>query len=82
MTPGEALGYEAHGICMDTKRVIKLAPDMDEDRERNTLLHELFHACWCIYGIKEEDGEERIVFTLANALTALLKDNPKLRELI
>ncbi len=44
----------------------------------DTLLHEIFHAIWCIYNIKREDDEERSVSTVATAVTDLFRRNPGL----
>lgn len=47
----------------------------------NTLIHESLHACFYTHGLCEglnHTEEERIVNTLANALTGWMKDNPQL----
>lgn len=42
----------------------------------DTLLHEILHAIWWVYGLEDVDKEERSVGTMATALTALHRDNP------
>lgn len=42
----------------------------------NTLLHEILHAIWYQYQIKDEDKEERIVHTTANGLCFVMQANP------
>jgi len=44
----------------------------------DTVLHELFHAIWKVYNIKQGDDEERIVTTMAMSMVQLFHDNPGL----
>lgn len=44
----------------------------------DTLLHEMTHAIWSIYGIEKTDTEERIVTVMGAAWTQVWRDNPKL----
>ena len=55
-----------------------LAPSMNVD----IMLHELSHAIWWVWNIKSGDKDERIINTMATALTALFRDNPKLLKAI
>jgi hypothetical protein len=42
----------------------------------DTLLHEVSHAIYWVYGIKSEDDEERTVSTLSTGWVQVYKDNP------
>jgi len=42
----------------------------------DTILHELLHAIYATFGLKDEDEEERIVSALATGLVGVLRDNP------
>jgi len=48
----------------------------------DTVLHELFHAIYHVYNIKDDDEEERTVHTLATGFTQVLLDNPQLVKYI
>ena len=41
----------------------------------DTILHELLHAIYATFGLKDEDEEERIVSALATGLVGVLRDN-------
>lgn len=42
----------------------------------DTLLHEICHGFFWVYGVGKDDTEERIVSVLGSALLALHRDNP------
>lgn len=48
----------------------------------DTLHHEINHAVWSLYNIKEGDNEERMIGTLASAWTQIFCDNPWLAKWI
>lgn len=50
------------------------------EEEANTLLHELFHAIFFCYNIREKSDEETIVTKLANGYNEIMIRNPKLRD--
>lgn len=44
----------------------------------NTVIHEILHGIYWIYGLEDEDKEERIVKVMASAWAQIWRDNPKL----
>tara|TARA_Y100000296_G_scaffold84947_1_gene119645 strand:- start:823 stop:1173 length:351 start_codon:yes stop_codon:yes gene_type:complete len=43
----------------------------------DSFLHETLHAvCW-VYGVQDEDKEERVVTTIATGLAQVFRDNPE-----
>lgn len=44
----------------------------------DTLLHELTHAMWKMYGLEKGDSEERIATVMGTAWTQVWRDNPRL----
>ena len=48
----------------------------------DTLLHEINHAVFWVYGIETDDKEERLTATYATAWTQIYRDNPWLLTLI
>lgn len=55
------------GICQDLPNPMKAA---------YTFLHEVMHAVWFVYGILENDEEERVVTLMSLGWTAVHADNP------
>lgn len=55
------------GLCQDFPSPAKAA---------YTFLHEIMHAVWFVYGIKENDEEERIVTLMSLGWTQVHADNP------
>lgn len=53
-----------------------------EDFVIDTMLHEILHAVQYHYILKEQPDDETLVVLLTTALTQLIKDNPKLVELL
>lgn len=53
-----------------------------EQHALDTLLHEVIHAIWHIYGVRSRDSEERIVSAHSTAWTQIYRDNPWLCDLI
>jgi hypothetical protein len=60
---------------------IKLEIGVQNNADRNvraeTLVHEILHVIWDVYGVKKGDGEERTVTALAIGISASIRDNPK-----
>lgn len=46
----------------------------------DTVIHELLHAIWWAYQIRDDDKEERTVSMIALGWLALLRDNPDLLQ--
>ncbi len=68
----------------DEARIIVAAKGSPR-RRMATLMHEILHACWDqaeMSDIADHDKEEQIVNRLASVLTAVLLDNPQLRQAI
>lgn len=69
---------ELYGRTLERELTILLAPTVPS-QERDTLLHELLHACWAQTGLDfEDDEQERVVGALAPWLLGALRDNPRL----
>lgn len=66
------------GQVNHSSRVIKIDPRRHDDAKRDTLLHEVIHAC-C--DLVELDHDEKFVDAFAGAFSAALNDNPKFLKL-
>lgn len=67
------------GDYSTTDLLIRLREKYCSEQQRaETLLHEIIHAVWDVYGIKAKEGEERAVGLLSIALSAVIRDNPEL----
>jgi len=60
---------------------IELAADLNRGQALEVLLHEILHAIFHVFVIKDEDKEERTVSILGTALACLFQDNPELTKL-
>lgn len=69
---------QAIGMASESEGTITLWNGMPKDIERQTLLHEAFHLIQSMCAIKSLADDEQAIATLACALLALLRDNPKL----
>ncbi len=75
--PSEATAASRYGECASYQLIIRVRADMPEaQKAADTLLHEALHGIFFVYGVRDEDGEERTVGMLARALTALHRHNP------
>lgn len=69
------------GTHSSKHQIIKLANDMSKERKKEVLLHEIIHAIWDQWVVREEGfKEEEIVRSLAIGLTTVFKDNPELKK--
>jgi hypothetical protein len=64
------------GHCSSAHHIISVRSDDRPDSEvANTLLHEVLHAIWYIWGNGGGLEEESAVTTMANGLLTVFKDN-------
>ena len=63
----------------NSQQEINVGNDFPIQKQEQTFLHEILHAIWFCYGLKEagfkNDQEEHIVDALSNGLYQVLKDN-------
>lgn len=70
-SPSEAL----HGLTRKDTTNIRVARGLSPLRERETVLHELLHACWEQAQLPNK-YEEKVVSRLHGPLFSLLRENP------
>ena len=70
------------GECDTTNLAIKIDKSVDRILQLDTLLHEISHAIYWVYGLEDKDKEERIVQIMATGWTQVFRDNPILRTFI
>lgn len=78
----EATAEHRLGSFSALQNRIAITPDADRMKVLDTLLHEILHAAWWAYGVRDSDDEERTVATLSTALTQIFRDNPDLLRFI
>ena len=70
------------GYCDYDHLVIAIKPGLAPDVTRETVLHEIIHACGHAAGVKwtttGDDAEEDTIESLSPTLLAALRDNPRL----
>lgn len=69
------------GRCHNHQGLIELTADLNRGQALEVLFHEILHAIFFVYVIKDEDKEERTVSILGTALACLFQDNPELTKL-
>lgn len=74
--------HEAHGKCNTQTHNIWINTTYDSAHVLDTLLHELLHALWSQYNLKDKEEEEDVVTRLATGLVQLLLDNKHLLKFI
>lgn len=70
-----------YGLCEPTAGLVHIDPTLTDSQQRETVLHELLHACFSVAGMDElmsGTKEERVVRQVAPWLLLLLQSNPKL----
>lgn len=71
------------GTTVNGKQVINVTNDVPLQKQEQTLIHEILHAIWFVYGLKEAgfkpDQQENIVDALSQGLYQVLKDNHLLK---
>lgn len=71
-TAAQRLGEADH-----LNHIIRVRTDLNHAELANTLLHEVLHCAYQV-GAAEDGDEEKIVTIMANQLTQIIQDNPKL----
>ena len=78
-----ASANEAHGQFFSKEGIIGYASDEKGVSHANTLLHECLHAIIYQWNMELDDKvEEQVVNGLANGLTTIFVDNPKLMDFL
>lgn len=69
------------GDCCSQKRKIRVYCGGGGSITRDTLLHEILHACWHILAFHEKEEEERVVNSMASVLIGII-DDPRNKDVI
>jgi len=78
ISPELSDALKVSGRCIPDYCVIELAADLNRGQALEVLLHEILHAIFHVFVIKDEDKEERTVSILGTALACVFQDNPEL----
>ncbi len=77
---------DSEGYYESSQAKLVINKNQCKEEQFATLIHELLHAAFFTYGMKEiiknPKKEEYIVATLGNAVTQVLRDNPGLMKVI
>lgn len=76
-----AAGFGQYGECNHEQLVMTVDPEQADIMVRETVFHEILHACCNITGLSEELGEkteESVVLRLSPVIIAFLLENPKM----
>lgn len=78
----ETNSYDDNGGCNFETQTIKLSKKLKGNRLKEILLHEIFHALYYLWALKEGDDEERVVDAFAVGLATVLRDNPAVADFL
>jgi len=70
------------GLCDVNQRLIKYADFIPPVNQKETIFHELIHACDDVVSTNEEGLSEAQVMRLSAMLFTVLRDNPGLVEML
>ncbi len=80
---GNTISTDRLGECDVAGQTIHVNTEMAPAKVANTLMHEICHAIYYVYGIAKQDAEEEHAVTMmANGLSGVLVDNPGLAEFL
>ena len=65
---------DAYGDCSDDLRRIRIYCKTNPNIIRDTLLHEILHACWNMLALGKNEEEEKIVNSLSTIFIGLIDD--------
>lgn len=75
--------WAAQACCIPANTTIQIRPDLTPQMQAASLIHELIHCCFFTYALPTGGMEEEDVCTrLEGPLTAVIRDNPKLFEVL
>lgn len=69
-----------NGICDHEGSKVLVYNKLTGWDRKETLLHEVMHAVWHMWNMRDEAGEEETVSAMARGLTTVFKDNPELAK--
>ena len=72
---------DAYGDCSDDKRRIRIYTKTSKSIVRDTLLHEILHACWHMLAFSKGEEEEKIVNSLSTLIIGLI-DDPRNKDIV
>lgn len=79
--PPAAQAHDALGECSFREQTIRVLRDLGPTKTANTLLHEILHAAFDLFGFDSVEGpsEEFLVGQTAGVLSQVMYTNPELR---
>jgi len=76
--PSAIIDMESYGNHYEILNKIEWVRHHHESDNVDTIIHEMLHALYALFRIKEKDTEEEVVSRLSTGLTTLMKDNKPL----
>lgn len=69
------LDHDRLAECDTARAEIRVRPGQAPTQERDSVLHEVLHACWDQTALRDHDIEEQVVSSLAPILLGVIRDN-------
>lgn len=76
--PTEMLNHPVYGTSNAVLNKIEWLRHEKESENVDTVIHEILHSIWNVFGLTDKDREEEIVTRLSLGLTTVMGDNKKL----
>jgi len=80
--PHAASASRRYGEFSANEMEIRIDMSMHSEKVLDVFLHELYHAVFWVYGIRDEDKEERICDQLSAGMSQVYIDNPDILRFI
>jgi len=76
-TDKEANAQNQFGEFSGNELIIRINTELHQSLIIETLWHEILHAIYWSYNIKDDDKEERTITVFATGISQVMSDNPK-----
>lgn len=78
LTLEEETSLQAVGVFFCVEQQIAVSPRIMPDHQAETLLHEIAHAIWHVFGLPERADEERVSHAFGAGMAQVFRDSPAL----
>lgn len=76
--PIDATAAGRRAECDNLVSAIRVRDDLPDAAFAESLIHEILHALYYVFDIRDDDKEEKTVGVMATALATVWRDNPAL----
>lgn len=77
-----ALAKNVYGYINHVDQIIYIEEGLSSQRYKEVLLHEILHGVYSQWIVESKTEEEEVVTKMANGLSTVFNDNPKLKNIL